>query len=256
MGEAELFPRELTPIERELLLWLLPEDRPGYSEYRTLFAQWMVAARGRRGEGNYIIAAPTERPDNESPLPQLLAHGVVETRGGRISISIRERLGDQVEFEIMYPQLNKVFSVENELHRWTYSYWLPSQGCPACKNSLREVAMNTTAGQRFVLAVCSNDKLLWVYDEATKVNHPIPTTNFYNELMLHNNTRDPKIALDSKRLFTDLAMYPDRDLVLAFVTYNKLRAKIPLNQPIVVPEESQLSFFKRITGLFFPTNIL
>lgn len=256
MGEAEIFPRELTPIERELLFWLLPEDRPRYLEYRTLFTQWKVAARGRRDEGNYIIAAPTERPDNESPLPQLLAHGVVETRGGRISISIRERLGDQVEFEIVYPQSNKVFSIENELHRWTYSYWLPSQACPACKNSLREVAMSTTAGQRFVLAVCSHDKLLWVYDEKTKVNHPIPPTNFYNELMLHKNIRDPKIALDSKRLFTDLATYLDRDLMLAFVTYNKLRAKILSDQPIVVPEEPQPSFFKRMTGLFFSTNIL
>lgn len=249
MGEPELFPRELTSIERTLLLWLLPEDRPGYLEYRKLFAQWKVAARGRRGEGNYIVAAPAEQPDNESPLPQLLAHGVMETKDGRISISIRERLGDQVEFEIVYPQSNKDFSAAAELHRWTYSYWLPSQACPACKKSLREIAMSTTAGQRLVLAVCSYDKLLWVYDEETKVNHPIPTTNFYNELMLHKNIRDLKIALDPKRLFADLAAYSDRDLTVAFVTYNTLRAKIPLNQAIVVPEEPQSSFFKRVTRL-------
>lgn len=252
MGELETFPRELTPTERELLFWLLPEDRPGYSEYRKLFTQWRVMARGRRGEGNYIVAAPTEQPDNESPLPQLLAYGVVETTSGRVSISIRERLGDQVEFEVVYPQSNRGFSAEDEVRRWTYSYWIPSQMCPACKHSLREVAMNTSVGQRFVLAACSHDKLLWVYDEETKVNHPIPTTNFYNELMLHKNIRDPNIALDSKRLFTDLATYSDRDLILAFVTYNKLRSKISLNQPIVAPEESKSSLFNRITKLFLP----
>lgn len=252
MRELETFPRELTSTERELLFWLLPEDRSGYSEYRTLIAQWKVVAHGRRGEGNYIVAAPTEQPDNESPLPQLLAYGVVETTSGRISISIRERLGDQVEFEIVYPQSKRDFSAEDELRRWSYSYWLPLQTCPACKHSLREVAMNTSAGQRFVLAACLHDKLLWVYDEETKVNHPIPTTNFYNELMLHKNIRDPKIALDSKRLFTDLATYSDRDLILAFVTYNKVRAKILMNKPIVVPEELQSSFFKRMRRLFLP----
>lgn len=252
MEEPETFPRDLTHVECELLFWLLPEDRPGYSEYRTLFAQWKVVARGRRGDGNYIIAAPTEQPDNESPLPQLLAYGIVETTSGRISISIRERLGDQVEFEIVYPQSNRDFSTEDEVRRWTYSYWLPSHTCPACNHSLREVAMSTRVGQRFVLAACSYDKLFWVYDGETKVNHPIPTTNFYNELMLHENIRDPKIALDSKRLFTDLATYSDGDLILAFVTYNKLRSKISLNQPIVVPEKPQSSFFKRMRRLLLP----
>ena len=69
MGNEDRLPRGLTEQERGLLLWLLPADRPGYLAYRKLVEAWQVAARGRRGEGNYILAASDEQPDVESPLP-------------------------------------------------------------------------------------------------------------------------------------------------------------------------------------------
>lgn len=250
MGNEERFPRELTEQERRLLLWLLPADRPGYFACRKLVEEWRVAARGRRGEGNYILAASDESPDIESPLPQLIACGVIETTVGSISVTLRERLGNQIEYEIVNLQGDAVPAQLHELRRWTLSSWLPRQECPSCGNAVREVAMNTEAGQKLVLGVCARDRRLWVHDEATGINHPIPVTNFYNELMLHKNVRDPAVALDAKRLFLDLNKFNDIELTRAFVTYNKLRTKVGLDRQIVVPEERKPSWLKQIVRVF------
>ena len=98
MQNGERYPRSLRPYERDLLLWVLPEERAGYREYRACVMRWDVVERGRRGEGNFIIAQEGEAADNESPLPQVLAYGVVETTTGALAVSVRERLGNQIEF--------------------------------------------------------------------------------------------------------------------------------------------------------------
>ena len=111
--------------------------------------------------------------------------------------------------------------------------------------------MSSENGRALVLAVCATDKRLWVYDELTGINHPIPVTNFYNELMLHKNIRDPKIALDSKRLFSDLSQFSDAELSHAFRTYNALRTKIQLEGNIVVEDEKPnlVQRLKQLIGL-------
>ena len=254
MGNNEEFPRELTPQERELLLWLLPADRSGYLEYRALIGRWQVVGRGRRGEGTYILAPPGEQPDTEAPLPHLFALGVVETREGDVSISLRERVGNQVEFEIVRLQGEGMPAELKAIRRWTYSTWIPSDACPACGASAREVPMATTGGQRILLAVCARDRRMWVYEEASGVNHPIPVTNFYNELMLQKNIRDPGVALDSRRLFTDLGSYTDVDLLRAFASYNRLHAKVGLESSILIPEEPKPSWVHRLLRAKPPRN--
>jgi hypothetical protein len=234
------------------LLWLLPADRSGYLEYRRLIGGWQVVGRGRRGEGNYVLAAPSERPDTESPLPQLFALGVVEAREGNVSIILREPLGNQVEFEIVKLQGEGVPGRLEEIRRWTYSTWLPLQACPACSGFVREVPMITEAGQKILLAICAQDRRLWVYEEASGVNHPIPVTNFYNELMLQKNVRDPGVALDSKRLFTDLDSFTDAELLRAFVSYNKLRTKVTLQTSILIPQEPRPPLLQRLMRSISP----
>lgn len=246
MAGSESFPRELTTIERDLLSWILPPDRSGYKVYRDLLDSWKVIAQGRRGEGNYILGRASERPDNESPLPQVLAYGMVETSSGKISVSIRERLGDQVEYEIVNLHGEVVPDVLEEARRWTFSTWLPSQGCPVCSKPLREVPMQTKQSHSLVLAICRGDERLWIYDRETGINHPMPATNFYNELMLHRNIRDPKVALDSKRLFRVLDTFSDSDLQAAFVSYNKIRTKVQVESEILVEPEKKRSFLNRL----------
>lgn len=241
----EKFPRELTTFERELLLWILPEERSGYREYRTCVQEWSVAAQGRRGEGNYILAPGGERVDVESPLPQVLAYGIVETATGQLSISVRERLENQVEFEIQSLRGSVDVAKLQEVRRWSLSSWLPLQPCPRCGKAVREVQMGSVHGRKIVLAVCAQDQRLWVYDEQTGINHPVPVSNFYNELMLHKNIRDPKTALDAKQLFRQLSLYSDADLAYAFRTYNRLRAKVASMGEIVI-EQPRKSLFGRL----------
>jgi len=171
MENNGLYPRDLRPLERELLLWVLPEDRLGYREYRDLMKTCKVISQGRRGEGNYILAPEGRTADNDSPLPRVLAFGVVATTTGEISVTVRERLGDQVEFEISSPQGEGVTGDFDEVRRWTFSTWFPSQPCPICSYRVREIHMKTRRGHHPVLAICAVDHRVWIHDEPTGVNH-------------------------------------------------------------------------------------
>jgi hypothetical protein len=244
MGSEEIFPRDLTTLERDLLLWILPAERPGYAAYRSLVMEWKVAANGRRGEGNYILAKEGADIDNESPLPQLLAFGSVAFGQGEVTISLRELSGDQLEFEISGDRSGVPNGIQS-LRRWTLSEWLPSAICPCCRDVVRDVEMKTVSGRRLVLALCAKDRRLWVYDDRSCVNYPIPVTGFYNELMLQLNVKDPKIAFDSRRLFTALGTFRDIDLVRAFMAYNRLRTKVILEEALQVTEEENLGWLTR-----------
>ncbi len=220
------YPRSLSAREKEWLAWILPPDREGYRVYRDLVAAMHVIGEGRRGEGEIILGMAGAQPDFSAPLPSVFAYGAIETNFGTISVTFREPFENQISVEIVNHRSEKIPDEFEESRRWTYSYWNPGDACPQCQKNVREVSMHASENERFVLAVCVNDKRLWVYDEASRVNRLVPVTNFYNELMLHKNIRDPKIALDHKRLFTELTSYSDADLTYAFFTYNKLKTKI------------------------------
>jgi hypothetical protein len=244
MSSPERLPRELDPTERDLLLWLLPGDRPGYAEYRKFVEQWSVAAVGRRGEGNYILAEPGWKVDNESPLPQLFAYGVVEHDGGNLTVSIRERLGGQIEFEIE----GQMFAASPEIRRWTFSEWAPSHPCPSCRSTVREVSMTTTAGQVLDLVLCSKDRRIWVFDSLTGMNALIPVTGFYNELMMQMGVKDPGIALEPQRIF-DLSGGPsDSNLIKALSSYNRVRKKVAIEGTLNVAVEPKLNWLELVVG--------
>ncbi|GJQ19765.1 MAG: hypothetical protein HBSIN02_01200 [Bacteroidia bacterium] len=249
MNEEEHFPRDLTQLESELLLWVLPEDRPGYNEMRRYVRKWKVTSRGRRGAGNYILSPLDERIDLESPLPQVLAYGVLETDRGEIAVSVREPMGKQIEFEITKLGAGELDSGFHEHRRWTLSAWHPSLPCPKCGKPCREVFMRTSGGRSLTLGVCRGDERLWIYDRLTGMNIPVPITNFYNELMLHKKVRDPEIALDPRRFFADLPGFRDRELIEAFRTYNMIRTKVSMEDDIVVPASVQPSFVARLVTL-------
>lgn len=184
--------------------------------------------------------------DVESPLPPVFAYGIVETAAGRIGVSLRERVEDQLEFEIVNLDGESLPAVLAEQRRWTCSTWLPHERCPMCASSLREVRLQTVKGRTLVLAFCGRDERMWVYDSVSGVNYLIPVTNFYNELMLQAKVRDPRVALDSKRLFTDLSGYSDATLARAFATYNKLKTKIHFEERLQGPESAEPSFLRRL----------
>jgi len=77
-------------------------------------------------------------------------------------------------------------------------------------------------------------------------------TNFYNELMLQKNVRDPGVALNSKRLFTDLGSFADVEILRAFASYNKVRTKVELESSIIIPQEPRPSWVRRLIRSISP----
>jgi hypothetical protein len=245
MSSLERLPRELNPLERELLLWVLPNERSGYAEYRKLIETWPVVAVGRRGEGNYILAEAGWSVDIESPLPQLFAYGVVEHEQGTLTISVRERSGGQLEFEMEGVADSTAVASLRQIRRWSFSEWLPSQPCPSCRHSVREIKMATTASQMLVLVLCSRDRRIWVYEGQSGVNALIPVTGFYNELMLQKGVHDPNIALDPNRLFQLPGEQSESELIRAFSSYNKIRKKVVLEGDLIVAGDRRSNWIQR-----------
>ena len=248
-GQHARYPRPLTSFEKETLLWLLPEERPGYKVYRHYVSSWSVVAEGRRGTGNYIIASPATVPDNESPLPQVLAYGMIESDTTSISVTLRELFEDQLEFEIVNLHGDEVPPSFVGKRRWNFSLWAPSQPCPICQGRLREVVIRRESGASATLAICASDKRVWIFNEEDGVNHLIPVTNFHNAIMLHKSIRDPETALDAANFFKHLSTFSDADLTAAFVQYNKLRKKIELGR-VVVSQPKQRTLVGKLISYF------
>jgi hypothetical protein len=222
----ERYPRPLSARERAWLEWILPAGRPGYDAFRRALDGCVVIGEGRRGEGEIVLGPPGAVPDLDPPLGAVYSYGAIETNVGTISVTVREPVDGQASLEIVSHRAERVPDEFEESRRWTYALWNPGEPCPQCAGPLREVPMRSATDGRLVLAVCAADWRLWVHDAAALVNRLIPVTNFYNEIMLHKNIRDPKTALDSRRLFADLGTFSDADLSRAFQTYNALKTKV------------------------------
>jgi hypothetical protein len=237
--------RELTVEENDLLSWVLPDERPGYKAVHDFLKARDVVAEGRRGEGHLILATPETIIDHDSPLPQVLAFGQIEHAGGECIITVRELLGDQLDIEITGTPRGE------ERRRWTLSHWSPGETCPQCSGTVREIKGVTLSGAQIFFVVCAVNKRLWLHEEKTRVNFPIPVTLYYSELMRQTGMKDPSLALDASRLFTHLSSFSDEDMLAAFVSYNDIRSKISTQDRVVLPERPRglvsrlLSFFRK-----------
>jgi hypothetical protein len=221
-----------------LLWWVLPAERPGYAQVRVRIETMQVVAIGRRGDGNLVLAAPKHRADLESPLPSAIAFGELVAKQLRGSVTVREEFEGQIEVEIVEPG-----SGAHE-HRWTYSEWLPGRPCPQCSAQPRVVGMSTESGSPVSLAICPQDRRLWVHSGRTGICRPVPVTLFYSELMRRTGVRDPRLALRSDRLFEALGTFTEADLAVAFISYNHVRTKIADDDPLRPPVPRR-SFFRR-----------
>lgn len=222
--QSDIYPRPLREKERDLLEFVLPAKRPGYAEYRNHIADMLVIAEGRRGKGNLVLGKRGDQADTISPLAAVIAYGAVETTQDTYTITVRECIDDQVDVEIVSSQGREIPDHFEEKRRWTYSAWQPGMFSPATETPVREVRITST----IVLAVARHDRRVWVHDAMTGMNHLIPITNFYNDLMVVKGIRDPKIALNTHLFFADLDKYSDADLRDAFVSYNRVRKKVDL----------------------------
>jgi hypothetical protein len=228
---AVVFPRPLRVRERELIESVLPLDRPGYRAYRESIGKMIVLGEGRRGAGNIVIGMQGDVADVVSPLPPVVAYGCVETTQQTFTITVRENVGDQIDVEIVSSQGDEVPEHFEEKRRWSYSDWLPGKPLPSSGEVPREIAIDT----RSVLAIAPREKRILVHDGLTGMNHLIPVTNFYNELMLQKGVRDPAVALKSDLLFVNLATFSNEELRLSFMTYNTRKRRITIVDPPATP---------------------
>jgi hypothetical protein len=228
--DAESYPRPLTPTEQELVEWVLPADAAGYAPYRGFIAEASVIGRGRRGEGEIILGAPGDVPDLDAPLPPVVSFGSATADGDEVSVTVREIVDGQMSVEVVGRREDRVAPTARIELGWTYARWRPGSPCPQCGRPAREadVVPPDPAGRRIVLALCATDRRIWIHDGVTGVCRPVPVTNYYNELMIHKQVRDPAIALPGAKLFERLGDHSDADLAAAFVRYNRVRAKVGL----------------------------
>lgn len=241
---TELYPRPIRVKERDLLEAVLPLDRPGYRLYRDELEHLVVIGEGRRGPGNLILGSNGMEPETFAPLTPVVAYGVVETTREIFTVTVREFLGGQIDVEIVSSHGEEIPDHFEEKRRWTYSSWQPGQPSPATGTAVREVAIDSSS----ILAVSLREKRLWLYDGTSGMNHPIPITNFYNELMLFKGIRDPEIALRSALLFENLHQYTDSELHAAFIAYNRFRKRVELHPD--PPEPSAVGMRARVQSLF------
>ncbi len=241
----EGYPRKLTQQERDFLYWLLPQDRPGYSRYRDLLDTLFVLGEGRRGKGNLVLGHLDDKPEGDAPLAPVFAFGVIEGEDEDILVTIREEQGQQVEVEIVGSKSDEVSGEFREKRRWCYSTWSPGDPSSYSGERVRQVRMKGKGNDELILVISPAEKRLWVYDATNQVNHLIPVTNYYNELMLLKGVRDPNLALQSANLFSRLSEFSDEDLARAFLSYNRMKKKVEVT-PGPVEIKHEISGWRRL----------
>ncbi len=243
------YPRPLSEKEWSLVEWILPEKREGYRKYRSLLTSLQVIGKGRWGEGDLIMGESGDTPELEGPMERVFANGIIESDIGKITVSVHEYVAGQLEVQITNLHNEEIPEDLKIKRKVTYSTWEPGSVCPFCGNAVREVTVNP-GKPAAILVICREDKNIWIYDESDGVNHPIPGTNYYNELMQYKQIKDPSIALQSKNLFSMLDDYTDEDLREAFIRYNKTWRRISVRNDKESTDDQKQKVTDMLTSIF------
>ncbi|MEJ2616445.1 MAG: hypothetical protein P8Z35_15930 [Ignavibacteriaceae bacterium] len=245
----ENFPRKLTELERELLFSILPSDKPGYIKYRKKIENKYVIGIGRFGETNLILGNRLEKINIQDASSSIFAAGSIIYDEGKIEISINEEIDDKIEFDISPKDYELVFKSE-EIKRWNYSEWIPGHKSPKEKSNVREIVISPG---KHLLVISAEEKRIWLHESESGINYLIPLSNYYNQLMIEKNIRDPKIALKPNLFFEDAAGkhsdYTDIELRNSFLSYNKYLKKLDIKQEIIINKtKNKRKFLKFLKG--------
>jgi hypothetical protein len=241
------FPRKLKKIERELLFSILPADKPGYKNYRDKIAEMSVLSSGGVEETSLILGYPDNIEPGETSS-QIYAAGSIIYYEGKIDITINEEKDNKIEFDISPREYEKFINLK-KIKSWNYSEWIPGQKSPKENLKVREIII---IPKKYLLAISGEDRKIWLYDFITGINHLIPLSNLYNQLMIQKNIRDPKIALKPNIFFEKMNDYSDADLRNAFLTYNRYLKKFDIKEERLLPKQlnKKRNFLKLFTDKF------
>ncbi len=241
------FPRDLTAQERYLLFSVLPEEKPGYKLYREKIDELIVTGYGRFKNNNYILGKQGTVPDLSFSSTPVFAAGTIKIPGDEIDILINEEIDDEIEFDVTLKYTDKIPADIDEQERWNYSEWNPGDKAPHDNSTVRETVISPG---EYILAFAPAHKKIWLHESKSGVNHLIPLTNYYNELMRFKRIRDPKRALNPKLMFEKLNEFTDDELMNAFVLYNKYMRRFPRDFSKYLKPQQQKDTKKRLKDLF------
>ena len=222
----EKFPRELSAREKNWLFAALPENKLGYKQYRDIIENLLVIGYGRFGEGNFILGEKDDKIDLDASSSPILAVANITFDVGKVYVTIHEELEGQIEVDIKATADENIPDDLSQAKVWTYSDWMPGGKAPFDKSYVREVNL---IKKEIILVVAPVHKKVWVYNAKSGINHFVPVTNYYNEMMILLNIKDPEQALNPGRLFTNLDEFTDQQLVQGFLAYNKYWQRIELD---------------------------
>jgi len=244
----EKFPRALTDKEKYLLFKVLPENKPGYKKYRDKINELVVIGQGRFSRDNMILGKPGKKPDLSFPSTPVFATGTIICKETEIDVAIHEEIDNEIEFDISTNNSCKPDDDVTELSNWSYSNWSPGDGAPKDNSVVREVEI---IPRKLILSIAPVHKKIWLHNVESGVNHLIPLSNFYNQLMMVKDIRNTEVALNPGVFFEQLNNYSDGDLVSALITYNKYIKRFDIDMTFFEKEndksssKSIFSFLKR-----------
>src|SRR5438132_14296329 len=140
------YTRTLTQEEKDILLWLLPENIPAYQNYNIFLQNSQIIGEGRWGEGDLIFDKKNSPIDRMLGMPPVIAYGECLVNNSPLSVSVHDfNIDDQLE-----AQFSGVFPIpeSSEIkNKWCYSYWKPGNPCPATGDTVKEISIHN----RYVL---------------------------------------------------------------------------------------------------------
>ena len=224
-NDTTYFPRKLKLREREWLFTALPEKKLGYMQYREIIDGLTVIGFGRFGGGNLILGTEGDIIDLEVSSSPIFAVSNISFENANVYVTIHEELERQIEIDL---KIDNEENISDDLSRskiWSYSNWVPGEKAPHDNSGVREIHL---VKNEIVLAIAPHHKKIWVYNSKSGINHFVPVSNFYNEMILQTEIKDPAIALNPGRLFTNLDEFSDEQLTAGFLTYNRHWKRVEL----------------------------
>lgn len=215
------YPRSLTPIEKDLLSWLLPVNASFYEPYNNFAGSSQAIGEGRWGEGNLLLDKKISSIDLTLGMPPVIAYGECDVNGVKLSFSVHEfNIDDQLEvqFSGIFP-IPESASVEN---KWSYSYWKPGDPCPATGRSVKEIRIpNKSDTVIYVLSISPAKKVLWLHHANSGFNQLLPITQFYDELLRTKHIRDARLISHPSSFFDRIDEFSDDEYIKALLEYDK-----------------------------------
>ncbi len=241
------FPRKLTEREIDWIFWMLPENKPGYRDYREMIKKMMVIGYGKFEPDNLILGQPNDKPNEETFFTPVISLGQIEMKNAKIQISIHKEYKNQIQIDIVNLLGDVIPENVYEIKRWSYAHWIPGEVSPATGQSVREVKIFSKTKHNLILVISPSDKKIWLHEIDSGINYIIPVTNFFNELLRQRKEIfDKASGLNPNSIFENINKFSDADINNAFINYSKLFAKVDVGAYEEMKEKKGLlDFLKR-----------